>query len=184
MEPNPLPWQQEVIDKFESMPAQSGRAWLVGYLTAKYVDGGTDKTIDESNECKECGCVANRNYPNGHYPGCSVPGKNLEAQNTGLKEEAKKFSKAWTDQHRLHAAAIKQKEEELDLFRDELERVRTELTKTQMESAGALDLVSRIRFALGDNGKRMQDELIEYCKELAHNQSVLESLANGLKTQK
>lgn len=30
----------------------------------------------------------------------------------------------------------------------------------------ALNLLTEIRFALGDNGKRMQDELIEYCKEL------------------
>jgi hypothetical protein len=34
------------------------------------------------------------------------------------------------------------------------------------EATAALDLVSRIRFALGDNGKRMQDELIEWCKTL------------------
>lgn len=30
----------------------------------------------------------------------------------------------------------------------------------------ALRLVADIRFALGDDGKRMQDELVEYCKEM------------------
>lgn len=35
------------------------------------------------------------------------------------------------------------------------------------DAAGALDLVSRIREALGDHGLRMQDELLEYCRELA-----------------
>lgn len=95
----------------------------------------------------------------------------------------KRFNEVWCsliDQ----AFMAKEREEELNLLRDELEGVRTELTKTQMESAGALDLVYRIRFALGDNGKRMQDELIAYCKHLAHNQSVLNSLGNDLKTQK
>ena len=29
-----------------------------------------------------------------------------------------------------------------------------------------IDLVSRIRFALGDDGARMQDELVDYCREL------------------
>ena len=35
------------------------------------------------------------------------------------------------------------------------------------DATAALDLVSRIRMALNDNGKRMQDELLIYCRELA-----------------
>ena len=35
------------------------------------------------------------------------------------------------------------------------------------DAAGALDLVSRLREALGDHGLRMQDELLKYCRELA-----------------
>ena len=38
--------------------------------------------------------------------------------------------------------------------------------KSADEAASALDLLSRVRFALGDNGVRMQDELIAYCAEL------------------
>lgn len=34
------------------------------------------------------------------------------------------------------------------------------------DATAALDLVSRIRMALNDNGKRMQDELLAYCREL------------------
>lgn len=34
------------------------------------------------------------------------------------------------------------------------------------EETGALYLLARVREALGDNGKRMQDELIEYCRAL------------------
>ena len=37
--------------------------------------------------------------------------------------------------------------------------------RTDKETA-ALWLVAGIRFALGDNGTRMQDELIDYCREL------------------
>lgn len=46
----------------------------------------------------------------------------------------------------------------------ELER---ELAKARQDQMAALGLVARIREALGDNGVRMQDELIAYCKELA-----------------
>ena len=38
--------------------------------------------------------------------------------------------------------------------------------KSADEAASALDLLSRVRFALGDNGLRMQDELIAYCAEM------------------
>ena len=34
------------------------------------------------------------------------------------------------------------------------------------EEGAALALLSRMRFACGDNGKRMQDELEEYLREL------------------
>ena len=34
------------------------------------------------------------------------------------------------------------------------------------EAIAAFDLLSRMRFACGDNGKRMQDELEEYLREL------------------
>ena len=37
------------------------------------------------------------------------------------------------------------------------------------ESTAALALLSRMRFACGDNGKRMQDELEEYLRELKRN---------------
>ncbi len=39
-----------------------------------------------------------------------------------------------------------------------------QLREQREQTASLLDLVARIRFALGDNGKRMQDELIDYCR--------------------
>ena len=38
--------------------------------------------------------------------------------------------------------------------------------KAAEDATGALHLLARIREALGDNGARMQDELLEYCAEL------------------
>ena len=37
----------------------------------------------------------------------------------------------------------------------------------ERQETGALYLVAQIREALGDNGTRMQDELLDYCRELA-----------------
>ena len=41
-----------------------------------------------------------------------------------------------------------------------------ELRQARADATSSLDLVSRIREALGDNGTRMQDELLVYCREL------------------
>jgi len=41
------------------------------------------------------------------------------------------------------------------------------------DATAALDLVSRIRMALNDNGKRMQDELLAYCRELVEKEAGL-----------
>ncbi|QBJ80554.1 hypothetical protein [Aquitalea sp. USM4] len=60
----------------------------------------------------------------------------------------------------------------------ETEQLREDLTKRAQQaqkdayqrgladSGMSLKLVADIRFALGDDGKRMQGELVEYCKEL------------------
>lgn len=42
-----------------------------------------------------------------------------------------------------------------------------QLRESREHAASAIDLVSSIRFALGDNGRRrMQDELVEHCKAI------------------
>ena len=55
--------------------------------------------------------------------------------------------------------------EQLAELRAEVARLEAEKAEADANQIAALDLVSRIRFALGDNGKRMQDELIIYCTE-------------------
>lgn len=39
--------------------------------------------------------------------------------------------------------------------------------KAADDATSALDLISRVRFALGDNGTRMQAEFLDYCRDLA-----------------
>ena len=48
----------------------------------------------------------------------------------------------------------------------EVELAKENGRKATDDAAGAIDLLSRVRFALGDNGTRMQSELIDYCAEL------------------
>lgn len=47
-----------------------------------------------------------------------------------------------------------------------LEKFAAAIEARVRESDPALRLVAEIRFAIGDEGKRMQDELVEYCREL------------------
>lgn len=45
-----------------------------------------------------------------------------------------------------------------------------------------VSLVADIRFACGDNGKRMQPELVEYIRELAHSHARLQGALPGIVT--
>ena len=53
------------------------------------------------------------------------------------------------------------------VWRPALDSLRDDLEQARKDNISAFDLLSRVRFALGDNGKRMQDELLDYCRELA-----------------
>ena len=53
----------------------------------------------------------------------------------------------------------------IQLMHAEITRLRAELAESKQSEMSAIDLVSRIRHALGDDGKRMQDELIAHCAE-------------------
>lgn len=57
--------------------------------------------------------------------------------------------------------------EKLQEMRDKIAGLELEIHRSQEDFYSSLYLVARIREALGDNGLRMQDELIEYCKHLA-----------------
>ena len=57
--------------------------------------------------------------------------------------------------------------EERDTLAAQVDDLKTAGRQARDDATAALDLVSRIRMALNDNGKRMQDELLIYCRELA-----------------
>lgn len=58
--------------------------------------------------------------------------------------------------------------------RTQADKVR--LLQDALDGTPALALVADIRAALGDNGKRMQDELVAYCKELSSTNAELQAL--------
>ena len=67
---------------------------------------------------------------------------------------------------------------ELTRLRAEVARLEAEKAEADANQIAALDLVSRIRFALGDNGKRMQGELIVYCAEAVKDAERYRHLSN------
>ena len=48
------------------------------------------------------------------------------------------------------------------------------------DASAALGLLARMRFACGDNGKRMQGELEEYLRELKRNSDELKALRSAI----
>jgi len=56
------------------------------------------------------------------------------------------------------------------------EKLESELAAARADATSAMRLVADIRFALGDNGRRMQTELIEWCKTLAADARRLDRL--------
>ena len=73
----------------------------------------------------------------------------------------------------------------------ELEQLRDDLTKRAAQEAKdayqrgladagmSLKLIADIRFALGDDGKRMSDELVEYCRDLRRDEERYQALRAG-----
>ena len=51
-------------------------------------------------------------------------------------------------------------------MRDELDRLRAENARLLGDHEAALRLVTDVRAVIGDDGRRMQPELIEYCKAM------------------
>lgn len=67
---------------------------------------------------------------------------------------------------------------ELLRLREENEELKRQRDNEVAASAAALRIVADIRFALGDDGKRMQDELVCWCKELRQDTVRLDDVLN------
>jgi len=68
--------------------------------------------------------------------------------------------------HALHDAL-----DEIARLQDEVDRLREDLGRLSAAHAAALALVADVRFAVGDYGKRMQPDLLEYLRGLAADAS-------------
>lgn len=54
------------------------------------------------------------------------------------------------------------------------------LAKAEGDATSLLFLLAQIREAVGDNGKRMQNELVEYCRDLRRSKGTIQAaLGNG-----
>ena len=71
--------------------------------------------------------------------------------------------------------------DERDALRAQVDDLKAAGRQARDDATAALDLVSRIRMALNDNGKRMQDELLEYCRELVESERYLEDAKAAFK---
>ncbi len=79
------------------------------------------------------------------------------------------------EQQALQAASAEAK-----LFDEERQKnaaLAAEVERLRADHAAALGLVAEVRFALGDNGKRMQPELIEWIKQRRNAGTQLANLA-------
>jgi len=65
-----------------------------------------------------------------------------------------------------YAEAVSESIDALEQQAAQIEALRAEKADADATAASALRLVTDVRFALGDDGKRMQDELIEYARAL------------------
>lgn len=92
----------------------------------------------------------------------------LQAELTRLRAEVereKKRRREIDDEAFGYSEQVAELRAENARLTDEQARLEAEKAEADANQIAALDLVSRIRVALGDNGRRMQDELISYCAE-------------------
>ena len=68
----------------------------------------------------------------------------------------------------------------LDAIKAQIDDLKSAGRQARDDATAALDLMSRVRMALNDNGKRMQDELIDYCRDLARMPYRIQKLREGI----
>jgi hypothetical protein len=136
-------------------------------------------------KCPHCGAAVDEEIDGRTWFNCGSRGKArtwncYEFELAALREEIGGLIR-WQKLEKEQTAALRAELEQTKRERDqarwdsdcksrELVSVHEDLcakwTEARDNATAALGLVCAVRFALGDNGLRMQDELIAYCKEL------------------
>ena len=93
-----------------------------------------------------------------------------------LDEALAKVAELVENGERLMAVADSAARDAADMAEAKCAPLRDQIHQLQFDQQWAFDLVYRIRQALGDNGKLMQDELIEHCRKLVADAKEAEEL--------
>ena len=97
----------------------------------------------------------------------------------GLAEAKSKL--AWyKGNEAAHRVILRQAKMDRDQAREEAQAAKLAQAQAKGDATAMLSYLADLRFALGDNGKRMQDELLDYCRDLRRSKDVIQAaLGNG-----
>ncbi len=105
-------------------------------------------------------------------PSCAA----AEAQCDRMAQRIRELEAALDLEAKARVAAAEMAHEALESIQSLEARLEAEARTTR----SLLSYLADLRFALGDDGRRMQDELLDYCRELRRNKDAIQAaLGNG-----
>lgn len=112
-------------------------------------------------------------------PSCAA----AEAQCDRMAQRIRDLEAALELEARARVAAAEMAHEAKQALDEALESIQSLEARLEVEARTTWSLLSYLadlRFALGDDGRRMQDELLEYCRDLRRSKDVVQAaLGNG-----
>jgi len=115
-------------------------------------------------------------------PGCP-PCAAAEAPCDRMAQQIRKLGAALALEARARVAAAEMAHEAklaLDEALGSIQSLEARLEAEARTTRSLLSYLADLRFALGDDGRRMQDELLEYCRDLRRSKGTIQAaLGNG-----
>ncbi|OQA31299.1 MAG: hypothetical protein BWY56_02391 [Acidobacteria bacterium ADurb.Bin340] len=112
-------------------------------------------------------------------PSCAA----AEAQCDRMAQQIRQLESALALEARARVAAAEMAHEAklaLDEALGSIQSLEARLEAEARTTRSLLSYLADLRFALGDDGRRMQDELLDYCRELRRNKDAIQAaLGNG-----
>ena len=112
-------------------------------------------------------------------PSCAA----AEAQCDRMAQQIRKLESALALEARARVAAAEMAHEAklaLDEALGSIQSLEARLEAEARTTRSLLSYLADLRFALGDDGRRMQDELLEYCRDLRRSKGTIQAaLGNG-----